>query len=268
LVPLLSQAAPPDSTATAPSQPAPYAFKNLKQLLKQRYEGRDVHVAVAGLSAGEQHNMSFLGKTSINSVEWHHYYPTMTIPKRVTSLIGPKIEDMTRLDDRTFGHLGGDVGGLNVTPIDKGEVMHIFQLNVSPENIQFVLAASNLAHMHDFDVAKAGTQTTRSGNTTTTEVGGFGLAFNFYLPKSVTDHPDSSAVLAEIAKYLLLPDQWRASQSAETNVQIRVGMEEADVIRLLGQPLRSVTFGDQETLKYKDLTIILKSGKVADVRLD
>ncbi len=45
-------------------------------------------------------------------------------------------------------------------------------------------------------------------------------------------------------------------------------MTEDQVVQKLGQPLQAVKFGDQKTLKYQGMTIVLKDGKVVDIKVD
>jgi hypothetical protein len=45
-------------------------------------------------------------------------------------------------------------------------------------------------------------------------------------------------------------------------------MTEEQVIQALGQPLQTVKFGEQKSLKYKGMTIVLKDGKVVDLKVE
>ena len=56
--------------------------------------------------------------------------------------------------------------------------------------------------------------------------------------------------------------------ATQNNIEIEPGMTEEQVTQKLGQPLQAIKFGDQKTLKYNGMTIVLKEGKVVDLKIE
>jgi hypothetical protein len=244
-------------------------YDELKELLKTRYDGTIVVAELPGLYAGEQ-KKNFLGGSGENGITWSHYASNMPVPNRVGTFLGKKASDLNQLDDHTFGDLSQ---GLNVSPIQKGESLKVYKFYVYPEYIQFVLSTTGLEHMRDLDVSKASKEvtTTVSGNQVnqTVSVGGFGLVFRFLFNKGVikNDH-DYASVVKEIDKYFLPQSEAQEKAAAKDNIDIEPGMSEEQILQKLGQPLQTVRFGNQKTLKYKGMSIVLKDGKVIDLKVE
>lgn len=64
------------------------------------------------------------------------------------------------------------------------------------------------------------------------------------------------AIVDEIGKYLVPAAEADKLKAQEQNV------------KKLGQPLKSIKVGSQKILKYKDMTVTLKAGRVADVKVN
>jgi hypothetical protein len=247
-------------------------YDELKQLLKTRYDQKIVVAEVSGLFAGEQRKGDFGLGPGENGVIWSHFATNMQVPDRIGSAFvgGKKTSDLHQLDDHTFGNLRQ---GLNVSQIEKGEPLKVSKFYVEPEGIEFVLATTGLQHMRDLDYGKASkhTSTTVSGNQVNqnVSVGGFGMAFVFYFNKGLIkgDH-DYQALVREIDKYLLPQSEAKDLETTRQNIEIEPGMTEDQVIQKLGQPVQAVKFGNQKTLKYNGMTVVLKDGKVVDVKVE
>jgi hypothetical protein len=232
-------------------------FDELKQLLKSRYDGKVVLAALPGLFAGEQRMGDFgVGDSGIC---WSHFAADMEVPNRVPNLIGgpsflgTKTSELNQLDDRTFGHLKQ---GPSVSPIQAGEPLRVSKFYVYPDYIAFVLSTKGLEHWRDVDSHR-------------TSVAGLGLEFVFYFNRGVIKEAHNYAdVLREINKYLLPESAAQELGNTSKNVEIEPGMTEELVIQKLGQPLQSIKFGDQKSLKYKGVTVVLKDGKVIDLKVD
>jgi len=54
--------------------------------------------------------------------------------------------------------------------------------------------------------------------------------------------------------------------SSSANVELKVGMTEAEVVRALGQPQKRVTFGPKTIWTYEGFTVTIVGGKVTDVK--
>jgi hypothetical protein len=122
------------------------------------------------------------------------------------------------------------------------------------------------------DMSKANLEvnTTRSGNqiNQTVRVGEFGLKFSFYFDRDkILKTNDYETIVAEINKYFLPETEMAEILKAEKNIEIELGMTEADIIKKLGQPLKTLKVGNQKSLQFKQMTVILKDGVVVDVKL-
>lgn len=265
--------APAQITALVkPSPPSASSFQELKRLLMDRYNGKMVVTEVSGLYAGEQQK-NFLGGPGKNGISWFHFEGGMQVPGRIATpdhLFGVKISGMDQLDARTYGDMAH---GLNASPIRKWEPLKVYKFYVRSNGVEFVLSTTNLGHMRDMDMNKASKDVTtiQSGTQTTRiiSVGGFGFVFYFYFPKNYLkeDH-DYKRVVSEINRYLLPEAEARKAAAAARNVDIEPGMTWAQVVQELGQPVRSIKFGNTRSLMYKGMTVILKDGKVTNVKLE
>jgi hypothetical protein len=236
-------------------------WNEFKSELMKRYDQKVVVTRVAGLQAGEKTSSFGAGQAGMH---WHHFQAAMPLPEKVTSglLFSNKLSDMQRLDDRTFGKL---IHGVNTTAIEKNERLKVSKLYVYSDFIEFVLAATEAGHMRDIDVAKANTD--QYGNTRVFH--DFGFVFRFHFDKqSVLKTGGYQTMVAEIGKYLLPQDEADTAIAAEKNIELEIGMPEMVVIEKLGQPIRSIKVGDQRFLKYKEMTVIIKDGKVAEVKVE
>jgi hypothetical protein len=237
----------------------------------QRYDGKVIVVQVAGLFAGEQKQAAFFGPGQ-NGIYWSHYVPELQLNMK-------KASNMHELDERTWGML---TAGLNVSPIAKGEALKVYKMYMDSDSIQFVLTTTSLEHLRDLDVSKASKEVTTSVNRNqinqSVSVAGFGLVFTFHFTKdALKKEHDYDRTIEEINKYLLPQEEYRAletateqavqaAKEAAKNVNIQPGMTRAEVVKALGEPVRSVTFGKKTTLRYQDVTIELEDDKVTDLK--
>jgi hypothetical protein len=242
-------------------QPTPLAKDEFKRALMERYDQKVVVTRVAGLQAGEKKSSFGAGQAGMH---WHHFQAGVPLPEKVTSglLFSNKLSDMQRLDDRTFGKL---IQGVNTSAIEKNERLKVSKFYVYPDYIEFLLTATEAGHMRDIDQAKANTE--QYGNTRVFH--DFGLVFRFHFDKEgVMKTGNYQAVVSEIGKYLLPQDEAEAAIAAEKNIELEIGMPEENVIQKMGQPIRSIKVGDQRFLKYKEMTVVIKDGKVSEVKVE
>ncbi len=252
----------------------PANAEDFKRLLKERYDQKILSVMVPGLMAGE-FKKAFAGIGQGDAgLMWYHYHENIPIPDRKRSnplkLWGKKSSDMDQLDTRTFADLDS---GLNISPIQRGETLKVTKYYCVSDYVQFDLVVTKLSHMKDLDMQKASTETTtvvRGNNAQQTmTVGTFGLRFKFFFDKETTmKNNDYQTIISEIDKYLLPKNEAAKIISAEQNVEIEPGTSEEVVIQKLGQPLKSIKVGNQKSLKYKDMTVLLKDGRVTEIKLD
>ncbi len=67
------------------------------------------------------------------------------------------------------------------------------------------------------------------------------------------------------------PEQQKAAAAEQArevpkNVEIEPGMTKEDIIKALGEPLKTIAFGQKTILNYEDLTIELQDNKVTNVK--
>ncbi len=240
-----------------------------KSMIMARYDGKTVAPAIDGLSAGEFKKAAFGIGAGSAGLLWYHYHESVPIPDRQRSsplkLRGKKTGDMQSVDERTFADLQS---GLNISDLTRGESLRVSKMYVLHNRVDLELVVTNLGHMRDMDINKANTQTRRSGNNTRITVGNFGLKFSFFFDQDkVMKANDYQTVIAEINKYILPEGEVKQLLEAESNIQIDMGMSEDAVIQKLGKPMKTLTVGNQKSMAYKDMTIVLKNGEVADVKL-
>jgi hypothetical protein len=97
-----------------------------------------------------------------------------------------------------------------------------------------------------------------------------GVHFRFTFPVSVLEQGDYQTVVNEINKYFLPVSEYKAAaaeaDAKAKNINIEPGMSKQQVIAMLGQPVKTITFGDKTTLKYADITVELQGDKVINVK--
>ena len=160
-----------------------------------------------------------------------------------------------------------------MTALQKGEPLKVQKFYVMPSRIEFNLTTTGLGHLQDLDIQKASTETRTTVTGTQVRqrvsVAGFGLRFRFFFDKeTVLQAANYPAVVATINKYLLPIEEAEKLLEAERNIEIDIGISEDTVLQRLGEPLRSLSVGNQKSLKYPDLTVILRDGKVVEVKLE
>lgn len=245
----------------APASATAASYDEIKEMLKSRYDGKNVVVQVPGLYAGEQKKLLF--GPGENGIYWSHVVDGVQISSKRAS-------NLTQIDDRTYGLLDA---GLNVSPIAKGERLKVYKFYVTPDIVQLVLTTTSLEHMRDLDMSRASKEVTttvgRNQVNQSVSVNGWGLVFSFHFKKgSIKEDHDYAAVVQEINKYLLPEPEAQQAAKAQQNIDIEPGMTEDQVIQKLGQPLQAVKFGSQKTLKYNGMTVVLKDGKVVDLKVE
>jgi hypothetical protein len=101
------------------------------------------------------------------------------------------------------------------------------------------------------------------------EKAGMGCEFIFHFDReSIGRAGKLDVIKSTVSKYLLPADELKRRVQDEKNIEIEVGASEEDVLKKLGEPLKTIRFGTQKTLKYQDMTVVLKDGKVVDVKVE
>jgi len=235
----------------------------INKQVKQLYDGKTLVLVASGLMAGE-YQKQMLGPGQIGMVV-HHFHDSISL-----NPLPKKLAKLNQLDSRTFVELKG---GLNVTKLEKGEQVRVNKFYMRGNYVDLFIEPLDPSHLHDLDFSKASksTRTTYSGNAASsrTRVAGFGLRCRFYFDQeNVLRAGNLKAITDEIHKYLLPAAEAAKLKGQEDNVEIDLEMTEEEIVKRLGAPLKTIKIGSGKILKFKDVTITLKDGKVSDIKVE
>jgi hypothetical protein len=235
--------------------------KELGEILKQKYKGIQVNVMVSGMYAGETQKVMFSPREA--GVTWIHYHESLPLS------MGKTIVD--QIDDRTYSTRGPiNRMGTNTFPVDKGEPLAVVGAAYGCSHkicgLYLDLATAKVSRVSGLDPAKATRASPGIGGAF--EHPGLGCRFSFVFSETIADVGAAETIIAAIGKYLLPSKEAEQILKDAKNIEIKLGSSEEDVVAKLGQPLRSVKVGVQKLLKFKDMTVILTDGKVAEVKVE
>jgi hypothetical protein len=228
--------------------------------IEGHFKGTRVTVMVPRFYAGEfKRDLT----ARVDFVNWHHYHENLPVEA------GKAVLD--QVDDRTYATgpaLGGPPGlGSNTFPVTKGEAMSVSNVLFSCSRglctLVLLLDTTKLSKAAGLDPRK------ESRGDAMLESAGLGCAFLFHFSRATIDDAKAEdIVVSTVRKYLLPPAEAEKLLRQEQDISIDIGATEEEVIAKLGEPLKTVRVGSQKTLKYADMTVILKDGKVADVKVE
>jgi hypothetical protein len=235
--------------------------KELGEILKQKYKGIQVNVMVSGMYAGETQKDLFGPREA--GVTWVHYHESLPMN------MGKTIVD--QIDDRTYSTRGiMNRVGTNTFPVDKGEPLVVvgaeFGCSHKICGLYLDLATAKVSRVSGLDPTKA--TRVSPGIGAAFEHAGLGCRFSFVFSDTIADAGAAETIIAAIGKYLLPSGEAKNILEAAKNIEITLGSSEEDVVKKLGEPLRSVKVGAQKFLKFKDMTVILTDGKVTEVKVE
>jgi hypothetical protein len=264
-----SVTAPLSNTAIVPEKAS--SFDEFKRLIKERYGDQSLVLMVNGIYAGET-GKGFLSGAGDTKLQYLHYHPSVTIPKKKRSspidIFGKKTNEMDQVDERTFGILEST----QAVPLQRGDRLKVDRIEFLSDHIEFNLISTGFRSISQIDINKSSkeSRTTTSGSEATqrVKIPNLGFRFKFFFDKEILKGSEYRTVVSEISKYLLPQQEAKHMLEAEKNVQIDQGMSEDEVVKRLGQPLRAVSFGETKTLIYGDVKVVLKNGKVVEVKID
>lgn len=261
--------APPSDTAIVPEKAS--SFDEFKRLIKARYGDQSVVLMVNGMYAGET-GKGILSGAGDTKLQYLHYHPSVTIPKKKRSspidLFGKKTNEMDQVDERAFGILEST----QAVPLQRGDRLKVDRIEFLSDRVEFNLISTGFRSLSQIDINKSSkeSRTTTSGSEATqrVKIPNLGFRFKFFFDKEILKSGEYRTVVSEISKYLLLQQEAKAMLEVEKNVQVDQGMSEDEVLKRLGQPLRTVSFGEMKTLFYTDIKVVLKNGNVVEVRVN
>jgi hypothetical protein len=246
--------------AIAPRMMADGPEKELGNKTTARYKGMRLSVMVAGFYAGEFKRSMTAREYFVN---WRHYDESLAVKREKNVL--------DQIDERTFATrpplIGNDLGS-NIIPVEKGEELLVsnafFYCGRGLCSLTLYLDTMKLSKTAGLDPRK---QTRTS--LPMFESAGLGCAFTFaFAPEALQRPGAEQLIVATVNKYFQPTDQAEKLLKAAKNIEIEIGATEEDVVAKLGEPLRTIRVGSQKTLKYPDMTIILKDGKVSEVKVE
>jgi hypothetical protein len=165
-----------------------------------------------------------------------HFQKSLEIPKGYRKI--------PALDDTTFVY--GTHAGYTLTYSFPQEEFLVRKFYVKGDSLIFVLESKSQYH-HPY-----------------------GLEFHFVYPRNLLEPGQYVAVVHEIDPYLLPVDEYKTvsakAQEGAKHIDIQPGMSKEEVVKRLGEPLKTITFGTKTILKYQDITVELEDGKVKEVK--
>lgn len=184
-----------------------------------------------------------------------HFHESVEIPK--------KFRKLEEVDDRTF--VKTYYGRVGIERIPAGERTRAERFYVEGDKVRFQLRS------------RSATRISRARRWMPDGIPGVHFVFRF--SKTVMESGDYDTVVREISQYLVLEDEYSeqliASQEAAhkareagKQVEIQPGMSIEEIIEALGEPLKTIVFGNKTILKYQDITIELVDNKVVEVKMN
>lgn len=215
-----------------------------KKRLFERYDKQNLIITVRpGLVLG-------LSKLKPMSYEFNvriiHFHESVEVPK--------KFRKLEEVDDRTFVKTYYNRVGIERIPA--GERIRAGRFYVEGDKVRFQLRS------------RSATRISRAMRWIPDGIPGVHFVFRF--PKTVMESGDYDTVVREISQYLVPEDEYSeqliASQEAGKQVEIQPGMSIEEIIEALGEPLKTIVFGNKTILRYADITVELEDNKVVEVK--
>jgi hypothetical protein len=220
--------------------------KEFEQKMKARYEHQKMAIVPNKVLVGVIQTIP-----TICPVNYDHFHDSVSIPK--------SYQRRNNLDERTTEEVESDSGRMET--LQPGELLSVSALRI--------VRRSGFYGVDLFLMALSGTRQDAYGKALgvrAIEQKKYGVHFRFAFAPEIIERGDYDTVVAEINKYLLPPEEYKQAGEAQTKVEIQPGMSQGDVIKALGEPLKTIAFGKKTILKYQDLTIELEEDKVVDVK--
>ena len=237
--------------------------KELKQKLFARYDGQNLNVMqpkilVTGLDGSG-------GTITDYSINYDHFYPAF-----IKSSWPKNYQKRNLLDEFTTEEVQSNARLTD--PLIVGEMVRVKKFYAE-------MSKTGTLAIDFYIIALDGKRVARVQHTYEGEPGfvykvDFGFHFRFIFPPSGPNVDETFAgITKEIDKYMIPTAEYQernhsaADQAkAQQNISIEPGMSKEDVVKMMGEPIKSITFGKRTTLTYKEVTITLEENKVVDVK--
>lgn len=222
-----------------------------KEKLFERYDKQNLIITarpglVLGLSEPKPMSYDF-------NVRIIHFHESVEVPK--------KFRKLEEVDDRTF--VKTYYGRIGIERIPAGERIGAGRFYVEGDKVRFQLRS------------RSATRISRAMRWIPDGIPGVHFVFRF--PKAVMESGDYDTVVREISQYLVPEDEYseqliasreafHKAREAGKQVEIQPGMSKEEVVQALGEPLKTIVFGNKTILRYADITVELEDNKVIEVK--
>ena len=244
---------------------------DIKKQLFSRYDGKNMKVVTEKILVAPMDSVG--GNPLAYVVNYDHFAPP--IPKNAWP---EKYTYRNLLDEFTTEEV--KAGAPVTDPLTPGEMLLV---------CRFYVNRGKYGPMIDMYMTALNGKRTARNNVYSTDGSllgrnimayGVHLRFNIPDPAAGTTNEDYlKTVTGIIDKYVMPADAYdarvkadEASQKARAdaakNVNIQPGMSKDEVVKILGEPVKAVSFGEKTILKYNDLSVELRDGKVVDVKMN
>lgn len=189
------------------------------------------------------------------TVHYDHFYQGLQMPKRY--------QKRDEFDDRTTQEVTARTIGFD--EMEAGELLEVLRVNLFKRGRDVYMLDFMLKAL----AAKRLATITESVRPDSPEKINFGVHFRFIFPLDVVERGDYDTIVREIDPYFLPAAEYKGAlvkAQAPKNIEIQPGMSKEDIIKMMGEPLKAITFGKKTTLTYKEVTIELEDNKVVNVR--
>ncbi len=239
-------------------------YKTLEKSLKSMYDGQVLVVVRDEMLAGE-FQVKELTQRQKPALSYFYFDASLAErPKKVSvgQMFLRPVAQLNPVDDQTFYDL---TAGLNVTKLTKGEQFRVTKVDMSGNTVELLLQVVDPSHLKDLDATKA----IAANYGRDVRVAGFGTRMVFYFDrKTILDAGDQKSVAQAVGRFLVLRSEADKVLAEQNTIEIQPGESEEAVIAKLGTPLKTIKLGSDKILKFKDLTVTFKGGKVADVKVE
>jgi len=140
---------------------------------------------------------------------------------------------------------GGLILGTGARSLKKGERVHIYDIRVKDAYVLFLVGT-----VETFDHIESGE----------TKADVIEAAIMFRFEKETLANMSADEVIAKVNPWLATPSEASASKA------ISLGQTVDDVVKILGQPSKTVNLGAKNMYFYENMKVIFVDGKVTDVQ--
>jgi hypothetical protein len=205
----------------------------LKQKLFVRYDQQNVVMMSSGALLGPRCTQEGRIYGDWYATRASHFHKSTEIPKAYKKL--------SLLDESTFVSANEQTGGFTMSFASQRFVVRKFYVR----DKEVILALQSLS----------------PGDAN-------GVDFHFLFPPDLLKSGDYDSIVKEINQYVLPNSEANKQAEAAKKIEIQPGMSKDEVVKALGESLKTIVFGNKTVLKYSDVTVELVDNKVTEVKVN